>query len=212
MSRTPTLAEVLTESMRVAMRGVFTALVGSIESYDRATGLASVQPLILDSYVDETGERVPERFPIVQRVPVVFPSAGEFSLTFPVTHGATGLLVFSTRSIDRWVAVGGEVDPNDDRRQALSDAVFFLGVRPVPQALPESATDTDAMVLASPSLIKLGSSAASEAPATKADLDALKQAITDTVVVAMDGGASFKSTLLTELASWPSPAGKVRIE
>lgn len=36
-----------------------------------------------------------------------------------------------------------------------------------------------------------------------ANMNTLKSAITATVVVANDGGASFKSTLLTALASWP---------
>ncbi len=40
--------------------------------------------------------------------------------------------------------------------------------------------------------------------ATKADLTALKTAITNAVIVATDGGASFKATLLAALGAWPA--------
>lgn len=39
--------------------------------------------------------------------------------------------------------------------------------------------------------------------ATKADLATLKQAISDAVIVGMDGGASLKSTILAALVAWP---------
>jgi phage gp45-like len=39
---------------------------------------------------------------------------------------------------------------------------------------------------------------------TKADLATLKDAITNATVVAQDGGASFKSTLLLALKDWPA--------
>lgn len=39
--------------------------------------------------------------------------------------------------------------------------------------------------------------------ATKADLDALKSAISSAAVVANDGGATFKANILSALSSWP---------
>jgi hypothetical protein len=39
--------------------------------------------------------------------------------------------------------------------------------------------------------------------ATKADLQTLKDAITNAIVVGLDGGASLKATILTALATWP---------
>lgn len=59
------------------------------------------------------------------------PSVPSFvDLALPVAVGDTGLLIFSDRSLDVWLATGGIVDPGDDRRHALSDAVFVPGLRP----------------------------------------------------------------------------------
>jgi hypothetical protein len=44
------------------------------------------------------------------------------------------------------------------------------------------------------------------------NLSALKTAISSTVVVASDGGASFKSTLLTALAAWPSNVAASKVK
>ncbi len=48
--------------------------------------------------------------------------------------------------------------------------------------------------------------------ATKADLDTLKDAITNAVIVANDGGASLKSTILTALAAWPAGTDVLKAE
>lgn len=61
--------------------------------------------------------------------------------------------------------------------------------------------------------IEIRSAAGLAAPlATKADLEALKLAITNAVIVANDGGASLKSTILGALASWPAGTTKLKAE
>ena len=62
------------------------------------------------------------------RVPVCFPGSGGWKVTFPISKGDTGLLIFCSRSIDRWLSEGGSVDPQDDRTHDLSDAVFVPGL------------------------------------------------------------------------------------
>jgi hypothetical protein len=63
-------------------------------------------------------------------VPVIFPRAGEASLTFPVSPGDACLLLFIERSTDLWKSVGGIVAPNDPRKFDLSDAVAIMGLMP----------------------------------------------------------------------------------
>jgi phage baseplate assembly protein V len=119
------------------------------------------------------------------------------------------------------LSVGGRRDhllvvAVDDRRNRLKDLVAG-----------EVALYTDegakvhlkrGRIVVEDSEIRLGSDSASSfvalAGAVEAQLNTLKSAISATVVVAGDGGASFKATLLTALATWPSStaASKVKAE
>lgn len=130
MSNTPNLADVLLSALEVHDGKHYYALPGRVESYDSSTQQASVQPLIRKARIDESGERQVDRLPVVNGVPVVFPGCGGFSITWPLSAGDTVLLVFASGSLDKWLSVGGEVDPNDDRRQHISDAIAIPGLRP----------------------------------------------------------------------------------
>lgn len=125
--------------------GVFTAMPGIITSYDASKQSATVQPAVWAAYENEQGDRVPERLPVVQAVPVVFPGAGGFRITFPVAKGDTCLLVFTNCSMDRWLATGGEQDPGDDRRHSIGDAVCIVGLRNFANPLSSAPTTTMSM-------------------------------------------------------------------
>lgn len=143
-TQTPTLDTILNRAARRHLKNLRVALPARVESYDAATQKVSVQPLILDGYTDD-GERVTERLPVIPGVPVVFPGAGGFRITFPLAVGDTVLVVFTSSSIDRWLAVGGEVDPGDDRRHDINDAVAIPGLRDFAHAL--TGVSTTAMQL-----------------------------------------------------------------
>lgn len=128
-SRVPRLSEVIRDFIQSQMSEMSFAIPGRIESYDPATQRASVQPVIKRAFTNEEDERVIERLPVIPGVPVQFPQGGGFRLTFPIGAGDTGLLLFSDASLDVWLSVGGEVDPRDDRRSHMSDAIFIPGVR-----------------------------------------------------------------------------------
>ena len=125
---TPTHASIISAAISQTVSGVRVALPGRVESYDPSTQRATVQPLIMDGHIDEDDERQAERLPVVSDVPVMFPGSGAYRVTWPVTIGDTVLLVFSSSSLDLWLARGGEVDPQDDRRHNISDAVAILGL------------------------------------------------------------------------------------
>jgi hypothetical protein len=140
----PTLAEIIRRALEASAADLHVSMPGRIERFDAAKGLADVKPLLQDAAL-QRGERQPIPVPVVTNVPVIFPGAGGFRLTFPVAAGDGCLLVFSDRSLDRWLARGGEIDPGDDRRHALSDAVALLGLRDF--AHPWSGVATDAATL-----------------------------------------------------------------
>jgi Phage protein Gp138 N-terminal domain len=139
---TPDLATVITAATAAALKGARVALPARVETYDATTQKVSVQPLIFEGFNDETGTRQSERLPVIADVPVVFPGAGGFRVTFPVAVGDTVLLVFASSSIDRWLALGGEVDPLDDRRHHISDAIAIPGLRDFAHPLAAAPTST----------------------------------------------------------------------
>lgn len=103
---------------------VFTSIPAKILSVDnlQSNQTVDVQPLINDVFEEGTAVEIS---PILD-VPVVFPSGGGGSLTFPLKTGETVFLVFSMRSIDEWLDSGtqtGTLTPADRRSFSIADAV-----------------------------------------------------------------------------------------
>ncbi len=133
------LADVLLGAIGAHQRGVYTAIPGRVESFNAARMTVDVQPLVKTSYENELGDRVPESLPVVPSVPLVFPGGGGFRIYLPIAQGDTVLLLFASCSLDRWLEHGGEVDPEDDRRNTLSDAVAIPGLLDAPTAILKTA-------------------------------------------------------------------------
>lgn len=208
--QSPDLPTVLAGALRAHMKGVRVALPGRVETYDPTTQSCSVQPLIFDGVPDETGTRQPDRIAVVENVPVVFPGSGAFSITFPISKGDTVLLVVSSSSIDRWLAIGGEVDPIDDRRHHITDAIAIPGLRDFPHAI-SPAPSTTAMAITANDL-RLGAATASDPVALKSDLTQLKAAIISATIALGAGGAAAIATAADVNAggTWPNCATKIK--
>lgn len=103
-----------------------TAIPAKIIRYNAAKQRADVQPLVQERYLDN---KVVD-YPILYDVPLMFPSAGGGKITFPVKIDDVVLVIFSERSIDRWLQ--GEtdkpIDPGDTRKHDLSDAIAIPGL------------------------------------------------------------------------------------
>jgi len=132
MSRSPALGEVL-EGVRAATSAdVRVACIARVVRWDSSTPReVDVQPVHLRAYTDEAGDRATDKQPVIPSVPLVYPGGGGFVVTWPMTVGDEVLLVFSDDSLDKYLQVGGQsdIDPADDRRHSLTDAVAFAGIR-----------------------------------------------------------------------------------
>ena len=128
MTRTPSLAEVINFALDQRLGDVRISMPGRVERWDPNKQLIDAQPLVKQHYEDEEGNTQTEALPLIPNVPVVYPSGGGFSLKFPLRRGDSVLLVFSASSLDRWLDGGGLVDPVDDYRHALADAVAIPGL------------------------------------------------------------------------------------
>lgn len=168
----PTLTDVITTAMDVRLEDMHVSMPGRVVSYDATKQSASVQPLVKRITTDETGARVTETLPIINDVPVVFPGAGSYAITWPITVGDSVLLVFAETSLDRYLLSGNIVDPIDPRRFALSDAIAIPGLRPFNNPVPS--VPTNALVIKSPGEIRLGSASAADPVVRQSDLAALR--------------------------------------
>lgn len=206
MISSPEIESVLMSIADSRVAAIHKAMPGRVESFDPSTQKATIQPLIKRARIDEEGSRQVDAIAPVVNVPVMFPGAGGYRITFPVNRGDIVLLIIADSSLDLWLAHGGLVDPGDDRRNDISDGIAIPGLYNF-ASLP---TDTlqNAMVMHGET-IRLGSSNANDGVAMRSDLVQLKNMLTS----APDGigyGTSLKATLLAD--PWPICSQKVKAE
>lgn len=120
------LPEILETSIQRSLSEIHTCIPGKIQSYDHKTQKATVLPLIKKKYRDGVVESMP---PIVS-VPVVFPRTIEASLTMPVKGGDGVIILFSERSMERFLSLGDEQEPGDARKFDLTDGIAIPGLFP----------------------------------------------------------------------------------
>lgn len=147
MSERITLSELLDQRLASKGRSVPRAMPAKIVKWDADKQRANCKILVQQPYEDEEGERKVESVAVVPGVPVMWPQAGGFRLTCPISDGTqsaatTGLLIWCNRSIDRWLSGDGkEVDPELDHEDSIADAVFIPGLNPFAAPIGDFPTD-----------------------------------------------------------------------
>lgn len=227
-SRSPNLAELISEAFDIRLGDLHTALPGRIESYDAAKQEADVKPLIKRLISAADGDEILEEIPVIPNVPIAFPRAGGYFVTFPLAKGDHVLLIFAERSIDNYQAgVGIDSDPDDFRMHSLTDAVAIPGWYPEGKSLPT--THATNLVIGrenGPEIhikgteIHIGEENATDflalGPDTETRLLDVYNAIKNAVIVAQDGGASLKATIIAALdlaglpGAWPKTVSTVK--
>ena len=139
LSRSPNLAELIRAAIDNRIGDIHTSIPGRIESFDAATQTADIKPLLKRRAINSDGTEINESIPVIPRVPICFPRAGLFYITWPVESGDLCELVFSEQSRDNLKAAGGvnETDPDDFRRFDLSDAFAIPGGYPEAKAIAD---------------------------------------------------------------------------
>ena len=159
---TPSERDNLAMAIRAHMALAHTVIPGVVKSYDATTQTATVQPSI--QFKRRDGEGVIQNYtpdPIAD-VPVAFPGAGAYSITWPLAAGDLVTLVFAERSITEWKATGGtSVEAQDTRRFDLTDAIAIPALRSPASPIPAAGYAAGVLVVRSAE-IRLGSSAAAQ--------------------------------------------------
>lgn len=160
----PNLSDNLRAAAQAAVACVNVAAPATVVSYDRVSQSATVKivPSFKRRNPSNDGAIESYRVPPIANVPVAFPGSGAVSMTWPLSAGDTGLIVFADRSIDEWTSTGSsETTPQDTRRHNVSDAIFIPGLRSFADPIPASGHDAAASVWRAAE-IRLGSSTASD--------------------------------------------------
>jgi hypothetical protein len=206
------------EAARSATASVNVALPGSIVSYDRTTQTATVRiaPCRRRRDPAQGGAVVCYRPPDLPGVPVAFMGGGDYSDTWPLAEGDTGLIIFCDRSIVEWKATGAsETEPQDPRRHDVSDAIFIPGLRPTVDPVPSAGIHATARVIRA-GLLKLGSSAASDKVAlnslVRSEINRIWTVLTTWTVSPGDGGAALKAAALLAVGAGAGSVGAAKVE
>lgn len=115
------------------------AIPAIVQSFNPTAQTVVAQIAIRELVRTQTGTEWTAIAPI-QDVPLIFPSGGGWSLTFPVAAGDEGFLVFCDMCIDLWWSRGGVQDQFETRRHALSDCGFIPGGKSQPNVLANYST------------------------------------------------------------------------
>lgn len=137
----------LEEAIRVALRGQsateWHCLPGIVQSFNAAQGTCVVQIAIQMSVRKQDAQTLQwVSLPLLQDVPVIFPRAGNFVLTFPVQQGDEALIIFADRCIDNWWYLGGVQQQLEVRLHDLSDGFAFIGPFSKPNVPANISTST----------------------------------------------------------------------
>jgi hypothetical protein len=219
MSRfdSPSLADVLLEATEDRVRRLHTAEPGEVLEYNATEQVVTVRPFIQRGVLDDDGAYVREDAPEVFDVPVMFPRTRAGYLTFPISQGDTGLIVYAMRDIGQWRYTGQRGSPGDHRVASMAGAIFIPGLYARKDKLSNVSNQHVVLSGLDGAEVRLGhpSPASYAALATKVDaeLDRIWQVLTMWTVVAQDGGAALKAAAVAASPFVQSvAASKVKVE
>jgi hypothetical protein len=118
--------------------------VGVVQAFYPATQTADVQIAQQQiTSVSPTGDRTLAAYAPLVHVPVIFPSGGGYTLTFPIAAGDECVVFFNDRELDNWYLQGGvNSAPSTSRTHDLSDGLCLVGVRSSNRVLSGVSTTT----------------------------------------------------------------------
>lgn len=123
-----------------------TAFPARVQEYRAASQRADLVPLIKHPVPQPDGSVDYEDLPVLPDVPIVFPRAGSWFLSFPIAAGDFVLVVCQEAAAGHWEAGDGDAQyPGDLRRHHLAHAVALPGYYPARRALENA--DAAALIL-----------------------------------------------------------------
>lgn len=134
MTQIPSLSQLIKHAIESRLLDVHTALIAKVEFYDAAKQQVNVVPVLMRSIETIEGDWVSEQLPVLCDVPVLFPRAGGFFISFPIQPGDFVQLLFNETDIENWL---DDKDPtiSHNQRFTLQGAVAIPGIFPQAKAV-----------------------------------------------------------------------------
>jgi hypothetical protein len=130
------------EALETQQSKMWTAIPAIVVDVDLDTQTLSAQPAIQAVVRDKDNNTSNVSLPVLINVPIVFPRAGGFALTLPITSGDEVLIVFGARCIDSWWQSGGIGVQAEQRMHDLSDGFAILAPTSQPKKLTGVSSDS----------------------------------------------------------------------
>jgi hypothetical protein len=124
------------EALRQAGCDLRVSMPAIVVEFDPDRQVVSVQPALQEGLLVNAVPTL-TTLPILDDVPVVFPTAGGWSLTLPIQPGDECDLVFADMAFDHWWESGGvQKQPDGVKyRHDIGDAKAHFGIRSQPRRL-----------------------------------------------------------------------------
>lgn len=129
-----TLSDVLNAHKRDILITMNCHAIGEIESFDTAKQTATVK-ISYSMQIYENNNLVQKDYPILLDCPVMTYTGGGSGITMPIAQGDSCLVLFNDRDIDNWFQGGGSKILASGRVHSLSDAIIFVGIRPLDKVI-----------------------------------------------------------------------------
>lgn len=117
------------KQQNITMFKTHVALPAIVQSFNASKQTVDVQPAIREKMIDPDNKIYYQQYPLLINVPIVFPQAGGYSITFPINRGDECIVIFSDLAIDNWWESGGVQNPVEQRRHDLSDGIAIFGLK-----------------------------------------------------------------------------------
>lgn len=160
----PSLLQILEQQKREVMKAINCVRIGVIQSFDASKQTVTVKIAQKQvTSIQPDGTKTLADYPLLLVVPVVFPSGGGFTMTFPIAAGDECVVLFNDRELDNWLLSGAGFAPTTGRIHDLADGIAVVGLHSNPRALAGvsttaaqiRSTDGQTLVELSPGKIQL---------------------------------------------------------
>jgi len=206
----PKIADLFRGALRNLRLELRTHTVGKVKTYNPANQTAIIEVEILQVFKDlGTLPTALDPAPLQVQpaiklfdIPVYFPRTSSGYVEFPVNPGDTGELHIQDRTLQKWLDIGIATDPLTSFTHALADSVFHPGLV-FDKSSVKRPTDMTATVLDGTALVKIGANATEFGTLALSLQNYLVKLFGAAGVVPTDGGAAFKSNLVSLVAGGP---------
>lgn len=127
--------------VREATYDIHTALPGTIEAFDPASGMAVVKPQ--GTMNMKNGKKL--SYPAIVKVPVMFPRGQNTVIAYPVNPGDGCMIIVSENDMKPWMSHGKETD--SDMKFDLTNAVCIPGLYGEGNETMQKAQEENAIIL-----------------------------------------------------------------